>query len=66
MEIHIRLDQHEPPTGSVRTSLEGDTDDEAISSLRFCGWLGLLRVLDEVFHANDGDPGYGPARETGI
>ncbi len=43
--IRIRLETEEPPTGTV--SLEGP---EA-PTFPFVGWLGLLRVLSQLFSA---------------
>ncbi len=40
--IQIRLETQQPPTGTV---MAGD-DGEPVS---FVGWLGLLRVLSELF-----------------
>jgi hypothetical protein len=45
MVIQIWLETNEPPTGTV-VLLEGETP------LPFVGWLGLLRVLSELFNGN--------------
>ena len=41
--IRIQLETEEPPTGTV--SLEG----QEVSRIPFVGWLGLLRVLSQLF-----------------
>jgi len=51
VEVRISLDALDPPAGRVRVVL-GSEDAE----LRFIGWLGLLRVLDQVM----GSPAAGP------
>jgi hypothetical protein len=45
MVIQIWLETNEPPTGTV-VLLEGETP------VPFVGWLGLLRVLSELFGRN--------------
>ncbi len=40
--IQIRLETQQPPTGTVMA----DDDGQPVS---FVGWLGLLRVLSELF-----------------
>lgn len=42
MEIRLWLERCEPPAGTI--ALGGSSDAE-----RFSGWLGLLRVLDQLF-----------------
>jgi hypothetical protein len=51
VEVRISLDALDPPAGRVRV-VPGSDDAE----LRFTGWLGLLRVLDQVM----GSPAAGP------
>lgn len=49
MEVHIRLEQSDPPVGwlcQVRNPSETTADDRR--ELRFTGWLGLLRALAEL------------------
>jgi hypothetical protein len=50
VEILISLDATDPPAGRLR--VPGREDEE----IRFAGWLGLLRVLNEVMGspASDG------------
>ena len=51
VEVRISLDALDPPAGRVWV-IPGSDDGE----LRFTGWLGLLRVLDQVM----GSPAAGP------
>jgi hypothetical protein len=57
MKIEITVDSLDPPLGWVRRRAEdpaqpGDTD----LTVEFVGWLGLLRVLDDLI----GAPGQPP------
>jgi hypothetical protein len=53
MEIRICLDRAEPPAGRVRVLPEAEQPAGAldVEGIGFVGWLGLLRVLDEVVRA---------------
>ena len=50
MEIHIVLDQVEPPGGRLRVVPGSGQSHRAVAAgeIQFTGWLGLLRALYEV------------------
>lgn len=54
MELLIRLEHDEPPTGTVVPVRD---TDPAPSAVAFVGWLGLLRVLAEVIAEPDSNRG---------
>jgi hypothetical protein len=45
VEVLIRLEGTEPPTGTVLLIAAEDRPYEYLVALPFIGWLGLLRVL---------------------
>lgn len=48
MEILLRFDAVDPPTGQLgRATRAGDPADGADDMREFCGWLGLLRALSD-------------------
>jgi len=61
MKILISLDSTDPPSGQVELVRDDDPAPrrERAAGLDFAGWLGLLRVLDDVL----GSAGERPAVE---
>ncbi len=59
MEVHIWLDQSEPPVGRLTVTSPAGEPAAGPASTPFTGWLGLLRALS---HAVDlaGDPPHVP------
>jgi hypothetical protein len=56
MEIRIRLDQSDPPTGRLRLVAESEAgpDAQEDEGIGFQGWLGLLRVLGQLIGTSEG------------
>lgn len=57
MEICISVEDHDPPTGTVRVDRAPRArGPEATSEPdgAFSGWLGLLAVLDDLLGASEG------------
>lgn len=50
MEVHIWLDQSEPPVGRLTVTSPPGATGQVPASSPFTGWLGLLRALS---HAMD-------------
>ena len=69
MDLYLRIDRTEPPTGRLRRlptpvtapAPEGAEPQEPAryATVEFSGWLGLLRALSDVF-----DDESAPAREV--
>jgi hypothetical protein len=55
MKIVISVESLDPPLGRV-TTVPGELAETGDEGLEFVGWLGLLRVLDELI----GQPGRAP------
>lgn len=53
VEITVWLDRVDPPEGSL---CRCDADRRCLEELRFTGWLGLLRALDELIRRDDAAP----------
>jgi hypothetical protein len=52
MKIEITIDSLDPPLGWVICRAEvAPTPDEDERGVEFVGWLGLLRVLDDLIGA---------------
>lgn len=60
MEVHISLDQSEPPVGRITVTSPPVTPECTHSSVPFTGWLGLLRALSDAIDSSGDDPP-GPA-----
>ena len=56
MKILISLDSPDPPAGYVQLVIDDDpiAQRERAAGIDFAGWLGLLRVLDDVL-GSDGE-----------
>ena len=52
MELRVTFEPGEPPCG--RVALVGRPDEESRVAIPFIGWLGLLRVLSDLFAEPDG------------
>jgi hypothetical protein len=48
MEVHISLDQSEPPVGRLTVTSPPGSLGTTPSSVPFTGWLGLLRALSDA------------------
>jgi hypothetical protein len=48
MEVHIWLDQSEPPVGRLTATGAPDAPEPAGRTVPFTGWLGLLRALSDA------------------
>jgi hypothetical protein len=53
VEITVWLDRVDPPVGSL---CRCDANRRCGEELRFTGWLGLLRGLDELIQRDDAAP----------
>ncbi len=51
MEVHIWLDQSEPPVGRLTVTGPPEATGQVDSSSPFTGWLGLLRALSHAIEA---------------
>lgn len=56
MEVHIWLDQSEPPVGRLTATGDPGAPEPARRPVSFTGWLGLLRALSDAIDV----PGDGP------
>ena len=57
MKIEITVESLDPPLGWItRRADDGPEPDEGERGVEFVGWLGLLRVLDDLI----GAPGRSP------
>jgi hypothetical protein len=58
MEVHIWLDQSEPPVGRLTVTGPPTTPGPRPAGASFTGWLGLLRALsDAIDSVEDAPPG---------
>lgn len=58
MQIELSFDEHEPPSGSVAADGRGPVP--------FTGWLGLLRLLEELKADPAAAPAVGSALTFGV
>jgi hypothetical protein len=56
MEVHLWLDQSEPPVGRLTLTSEPGTGEPIRRSIPFTGWLGLLRALSDAIVSSGDDP----------
>lgn len=57
MEVHIWLDQSEPPVGRLTVADdEPELSEEVRRSVAFTGWLGLLRALSDAIDSSGDVP----------
>jgi hypothetical protein len=56
MEVHIWLDQSEPPVGRLTVTSSSGSPGPAAASTPFTGWLGLLRALSHAVDLAGGGP----------
>jgi hypothetical protein len=57
MEIRIRVDRTDPPTGCLRrVDPGGGRDPRQLVGVAFVGWLGLLRALEGVIGSSGSRP----------
>ena len=57
MEVHIWLDQSEPPVGRLTATSDPGAPRPVRRSVPFTGWLGLLRALSDAIDASGDGPG---------
>ena len=50
MEIYLRIDSRDPPTGRLVSG-----PDHSVDGRPFSGWLDLLRILGDVLSDVDGE-----------
>jgi hypothetical protein len=55
MEVHIWLDQAEPPVGRLTVRSPLGAPDATSVEAPFTGWLGLLRALSDAIASHGGD-----------
>jgi hypothetical protein len=53
MQITILVESTDPLTGRVVAAV-GDLPDAPRTDIRFMGWLGLLRALDDLVGSSSG------------
>jgi hypothetical protein len=56
MEVHIWLDQSDPPVGRLTVARESDAPEPERRSVAFTGWLGLLRALSDAIYSSGDVP----------
>jgi hypothetical protein len=56
MEVHIWLDQSEPPVGRLTVTGPPAASGSLLAAAPFTGWLGLLRALSDAIDSAEEVP----------